>query len=315
MNNKPKISIITPTRRRPDLLYRCIKAIQLSTLQEYEHIIVGDNCTYAKQVCDLFLDDKRIKYYETPSPHVWNAGASGKNIGISKSTTEYIVYCDDDNIMLPNHLEVMYNELSSGTPICRSLLYEINLPKGAGSIKKVLEFPITNPSLQGGKPHRNDMQCIGHTKEVIKKEKVIYMVANDRGGYDEIKNPKPLGKRELRKIELEEQAKKEEIELGKKLIRRKTGAVDKRSKNTRSEKQIENAKKLVAFNKKRKEDKLKQEQENLNKVIKDTVTDTVVDVVSKPLHQVKLERKERKNIITDEELKQYEFSKKKSLFS
>jgi len=168
VNNKPKISIITPTRRRPDLLYRCIKAIQLSTLQEYEHIIVGDNCTYAKQVCDLFLDDKRIKYYETPSPHIWNAGASGKNIGISKSTTEYIVYCDDDNIMLPNHLEVMYNELSSGTPICRSLLYEINLPKGAGSIKKVLEFPITNPSLQGGKPHRNDMQCIGHTKEAIK---------------------------------------------------------------------------------------------------------------------------------------------------
>ncbi len=154
-----------------------------------------------------------------------------------------------------------------------------------------------------------------HTKEIIKKEKVIYMVANDRGGYDEIKNPKPLGKRDLKKIELEEQAKKEELELGKKLIRRKTGAVDKRSKNTRSEKQIENAKKLVAFNKKRKEDKLKQEQENLNKVIKDTVTDTVVDVVSKPISVVKQERKERKNIITDEELKQYEFSKKKSLFS
>ena len=154
-----------------------------------------------------------------------------------------------------------------------------------------------------------------HTKEVIKKEKVIYMVANDRGGYDEIKNPKPLGKRDLKKIELEEQAKKEELELGKKLIRRKTGAVDKRSKNTRTEKQIENAKKLVAFNKKRKEDKLKQEQENLNKVIKNAVTDTVVDVVSKPLHKVKEERNSRKNIITDEELKQYEFSKKKSLFS
>ena len=151
-------------------------------------------------------------------------------------------------------------------------------------------------------------------KQVITKEKVIYMVANDTGGYDEI-NPKRLGKRELRKIELEEQAKKEEIELGKKLIRRKTGAVDKRSKNTRTEKQIENAKKLVAFNKKRKEDKLKQEQENLNKVIKETVTDTVVDVVSKPISVIKQERRERKNIITDEELKQYEFSKKKSLFS
>ena len=159
-------------------------------------------------------------------------------------------------------------------------------------------------------------------KTNTKKEKVIYMIENDKGGYDEVSNPPPLSKRELKKIELEEQAKKEELELGKKLIRRKTGAIDKRSKNTRTEKQIENAKKLVAFNKKRREDNKKQSEENkkkeqeyLNKVIKDTVTDTVVDVVSKPISQIKQERKERKNIITDEELKQYEFSKKKSLFS
>ena len=125
---EPKISIITATRRRPDLLYTCIKAIQKSTFKEYEHLIIGDHCKWAKKVVNMFSEDKRIKYFETPSPHVWNAGASGKNIGITNATTNYIVYCDDDNIMLPNHLEVMYNELSKGTPICRTNLYEISLP-------------------------------------------------------------------------------------------------------------------------------------------------------------------------------------------
>ena len=164
----PKISIITATRRRPDLLYQCIRNIQSSTFKEYEHVIVGDHCDWAEKVCNLFKEDKRIKYFKTPSPHIWNAGASGKNIGISNSSTNYIVYCDDDNIMLPNHLEIMYNELSKGSPIVRTNLYEIGLPKGSGSIKRVLELS-SNYKLEGGKVHNNDMQCIGHTKEILEQ--------------------------------------------------------------------------------------------------------------------------------------------------
>jgi glycosyltransferase involved in cell wall biosynthesis len=161
-----KITVITPTHRRPDLLFQCIKAVQKSSFTDYEHLVIGDSCLWAKKVVDLFKDDSRIKYFETPKPHVWNAGASGKNVGIHNSTTEYIVYCDDDNIMLPNHLQVMYNELSSGTPICRTKLYEINLAIGEGSIRQVLEKGL-DYKLEGGRVHRNDMQCIGHTRGVI----------------------------------------------------------------------------------------------------------------------------------------------------
>ena len=53
------------------------------------------------------------------------------------------------------------------------------------------------------------------TKEVIKtekiKEKIIYMIPNNSGGYDEVKNPKPLTKKDLKKIELEKQAKQDEF--------------------------------------------------------------------------------------------------------
>jgi len=167
----PKISIITATHRRPDLLYKCIKSVQTSTLQEYEHIIVGDHCDWAERVCDSFSFDERIKYFETPYPHVWNAGASAKNVGIQNAITDYIVYCDDDNIILNNHLEVMYNELSKGTQICASKLYEITLKDwGSGSIRKLMETPIpTTNGFVGGRDHYSDMQCYGHTKSLSDK--------------------------------------------------------------------------------------------------------------------------------------------------
>jgi len=155
-----------------------------------------------------------------------------------------------------------------------------------------------------------------HTKEVIHKiqEKVIYMIPNNNGGYDEVKNPKPLSKKDLKKIELEKQAKQDEIEIGKKLIRKKSGAVDNRSKNNRTEKQLENARKLVEFNKKKREEKLKLQKQELNESIKEQVEDSMINVVTKPISQVKQERKLKRNIITPEEQKKYEFNKMKSLF-
>jgi glycosyltransferase involved in cell wall biosynthesis len=180
----PKISIITATHRRPDLLYKCIKSVQTSTLQEYEHIIVGDHCDWAERVCDSFPFDERIKYFETPHPHVWNAGASSKNIGIEKAQTDYIVYCDDDNIVLENHLEVMYNELLKGTQICASKLYEVTLEDwGNGSIKTLMKMVIPKSTeLGNGNIHYGDMQCYGHTK--LLSDKVGGWITADEIQYD-----------------------------------------------------------------------------------------------------------------------------------
>ena len=185
--------------------------------------------------------------------------------------------------------------------------------KKTEKVKKVKEEPIEvieeTPKKKIGRPK---------TKEVIKtekiKEKIIYMIPNSSGGYEQVTNPKPLTKKDLKKIELEKQAKQDEIELGKKLIRKKSGAVDMRSKNKRTEKQIENAKKLVEYNRKKKEEKLKLQKEELNESIKEQVTDSMIDVVTKPISQVKAERKLKRTIISPEEQKAYEFNKTKSLF-
>jgi len=187
--------------------------------------------------------------------------------------------------------------------------------KKTEKVKPVLEEPLEvveeKPKKKMGRPKTNF-----HTKEIIHKiqEKVIYMIPDGNGGFEQVKNPKPLTKKDLKKIELEKQAKNDEIELGKKLIRKKNGSTDMRSKNTRTEKQIENARKLVEYNRKKKEDRLKLQKEELNNTIKDNVEESMINVVTKPISQIKEERKLKRTIITPEEQKAYEFNKTKSLF-
>lgn len=160
-----------------------------------------------------------------------------------------------------------------------------------------------------------------HTKEIIKTEKIIYMIPDGKGDFKEVKNPPKLTKKDIKRHENELEVQKQEELIGRKLIRKKNGTADKRSSNTkavRTPAQIEASKKLVELNKKRREDRLNQkEQKEKIKIenMKEEITDTIIDVVSKPIQQVKEERKARRPVITDEEKKAYILKQQKSLFS
>ena len=117
-------------------------------------------------------------------------------------------------------------------------------------------------------------------KQVITKEKIIYMVQNEKGEYEKAKNPK-LTARELKKMELEKEKERKEIELGKKLQTRKNGKIDNRSAKQRTPAQIEATKKLVEANKKRREEKNKFQKEEKKQIIKESVR----EVVNEPFYQ------------------------------
>lgn len=160
-----------------------------------------------------------------------------------------------------------------------------------------------------------------HTKEIIHKEKIIYMIPDNNGGYKEVKNPPKLTKKDIKRHENELEVQKQEELLGRKLIRKKNGTADKRSSNikaVRTPAQIEASKKLVELNKKRKEDRLKAlEEKEKSKIedIKEEISDTIINVVSKPIQQVKEERKAKRPVITQAEKDAYILQRRKELFS
>ena len=160
-----------------------------------------------------------------------------------------------------------------------------------------------------------------HTKEIIKTEKIIYMIPDNNGGYKEVKNAPKLTKKDIKRHENELEVQKQEELIGRKLIRKKNGTADKRSSNTkalRSPAQIAASKKLVELNKKRKEDRLKelhQKEKSKLEHIKEEISDTIINVVSKPIQQVKEERKSKRPVITQAEKDAYILKQRKALFS
>tara|TARA_R100001463_G_scaffold51255_2_gene101838 strand:+ start:3802 stop:4395 length:594 start_codon:yes stop_codon:yes gene_type:complete len=140
--------------------------------------------------------------------------------------------------------------------------------------KKSKPIPIPKKKGRPAKPLEEKL-----AKQVITKEKVIYMVQNENGEYEKMKKPK-FTARELKKMELEKEKEKKELELGKKLIQRKNGKIDKRSigGKTRTLAQIEATRRLVEANKKRRAEK----QDHKNKEVKNMIKDSVKEVVSEP---------------------------------
>ncbi len=139
---------------------------------------------------------------------------------------------------------------------------------------------VKKPKKPKGRPKKPIEEKLA--KQVITKEKIIYMVQNDKGEYEKAKNPK-ITARELKKMELQKEKERKEIELGKTLQTRKNGKVDNRSAKQRTPAQIEATKRLVEANKKRREEKSKYKKEESKQVIKESVR----EVVNEPFYQPK----------------------------
>jgi glycosyltransferase involved in cell wall biosynthesis len=182
--NKPLITVITTTYYRPDFLERCILAVQNQTLQNYEHYIFADHCPYAKFIYDKYKDDKRITFIENDKPHIKNVGAVGKRHGIENAKSDIICYCDDDNVLLPNHLETIYNNIEQHDCIFTKF-YHIDKKKG-----KNFSFIEWLKSDMYDREDYNDignydMLVCGHKKNIITKHANWVPVAENGGNHNE----------------------------------------------------------------------------------------------------------------------------------
>ena len=120
-------------------------------------------------------------------------------------------------------------------------------------------------------------------KKTIIKERVVYMIPNSSGGYDKVKN-KQLTEKDLKRIEEEKKVENLEVEMGRKLLKKKNGTLDKRSigQKTRTPAQIAATKAMLEANKKRRE--AQRELKDMKKEIKtkETVKEALTEVIYAP---------------------------------
>ncbi|MDP2745264.1 glycosyltransferase [Pseudomonas sp.] len=95
-------SIILTTYNRPDLLKDALASVGTQTLRDFEVILINDNGEPVEHLLAVY--DFPITYIRQGR----NQGLSAaRNAGLKQARGRYVVYLDDDDIYLPNHLVVL----------------------------------------------------------------------------------------------------------------------------------------------------------------------------------------------------------------
>lgn len=112
MSNKPIVSIVLPTYNGEQYLSEAIESIINQSFKNWELIIVNDCSTDNTQnIIDLYLKkETRIKTIRNKKNMKLPMSL---NVGFSFASGKYFTWTSDDNIYLPNALEVMTSYLES----------------------------------------------------------------------------------------------------------------------------------------------------------------------------------------------------------
>ena len=116
------ISIIIPVYNSEKYLATCLDSIFNSTYQDFELILVDDGSTdNSSTICDDYATrDSRCIVIHKPNAGVANA----RNEGLKRARGEYIAFVDNDDVIHPMMLEILYKAIKSGDYDFSMILYK-----------------------------------------------------------------------------------------------------------------------------------------------------------------------------------------------
>ena len=103
--HRGRVTIITPTYNRPQLLREAIESVLAQSYQEWEQVVVSDGHDPRVEALVASFGDPRIRYTYTYRFSVM--GNYQRNYALKRATGEYVFYLDDDNVIYPECLRQM----------------------------------------------------------------------------------------------------------------------------------------------------------------------------------------------------------------
>lgn len=119
----PVVSVIVPVYNVEKYIEKSVKSIKNQTLKDIEILLVDDGSTDTSgEICDqMAKEDPRIRVF-----HKKNGGvSSARNLGLDNAKGDYISFCDADDWMEPDMLEILYK---------MAMKYEMMIPMVGHSI-------------------------------------------------------------------------------------------------------------------------------------------------------------------------------------
>jgi glycosyltransferase involved in cell wall biosynthesis len=99
----PIVSVVIPTRNRPAWLQGAVESVLAQTMRDLEIVIALNGATTAAvEMANRLGADPRVKVIETAALTV----PAARNLGMAAARGEWIAFLDDDDIWLPQKLEI-----------------------------------------------------------------------------------------------------------------------------------------------------------------------------------------------------------------
>lgn len=109
-----KVSIIIPVYNSKKFLKEAFESIinQTFDFKDLEIIFINDKSTDGSEDILNEFNEKYTNVFLYDSPKKTKGPGPSRNLGISKATSDYIIFFDSDDIMLPDYIETIYDEIT-----------------------------------------------------------------------------------------------------------------------------------------------------------------------------------------------------------
>jgi glycosyltransferase involved in cell wall biosynthesis len=173
---QPLVSVLMPTYKRPQVLRRAIKRVLDQTYTQFRLCIFDDASgdDTGKVVSEFAKNDSRIIYHcnEKNLGAILNAAQA-----LEKVSTPYFTFCADDDVLLPQHIEIAMEGFkkypqagfSCNQIICmneqRDIVHisHLDSPSGLYSTSEGIKFLLKDPGIVAGLVVRKEVLDSGVT--------------------------------------------------------------------------------------------------------------------------------------------------------
>jgi glycosyltransferase involved in cell wall biosynthesis len=101
MSSTPNVSVVIPTRGRPELVTRAVRSVLTQTVDDIEVLVVVDGPDEATAAALTALGDDRLRVVQLPE----SGGApNARNTGVREAQAPWTALLDDDDEWLPGKL-------------------------------------------------------------------------------------------------------------------------------------------------------------------------------------------------------------------
>jgi glycosyltransferase involved in cell wall biosynthesis len=174
-----RISIIVPTRNRPDQIGPCVESILANSHPSMELIVVDQSDTReSESALKAFRQDTRLRYVVSST----RGAARARNVGIEASNADLIGFTDDD-CRVPTDWVARIAELFNNEPATGVIFGRVEIPKDALEGGFLASFEPVRRSYEGEFP--SGLEPWGISANMAVRRRVV----EDIGAFDPLLGP------------------------------------------------------------------------------------------------------------------------------